>query len=138
MKSYKTLYPQICTWENLYEAWRKARKGKRSRAPAATFELNLGENLLQLQQELRGRTYRPGPYSSFYIHEPKRRLISAAPFRDRVVHHALCNVIEPLFERRFIADSYANRRGKGTHRALDRCQQYARRWPGRNGVSSGA
>jgi hypothetical protein len=63
------------------------------------------------------------------IHEPKRRLISAAPFRDRVVHHALCNCIEPLFERSFIHDSYANRLGKGTHRALDRCQQFARHYP---------
>jgi hypothetical protein len=72
--------------------------------------------------------YRPGPYHSFYIHEPKQRLISAAPFRDRVVHHALCNIIEPIFERSFIHDSYANRAGKGTHRALDRCQLFARRY----------
>ena len=71
--------------------------------------------------------YQPGPYASFPIHDPKRRLISAAPFRDRVVHHALVNVIEPLFERRFIYDTYANRKGKGTHRALDRCTRYLRR-----------
>ena len=74
------------------------------------------------------QTYRPGPYASFNIHEPKRRLISAAPFRDRVVHHALCNVIEPAFERSFIDHSYANRVGKGTHRALDACQAFARRY----------
>ncbi|MCL4299466.1 MAG: reverse transcriptase/maturase family protein [Anaerolineae bacterium] len=74
------------------------------------------------------QSYRPGPYASFYIHEPKRRLISAAPFRDRVVHHALCNLIEPIFERSFIADSYANRLGKGTHRALAQCQALARRY----------
>jgi len=122
------LYLQICTWENLYLAWRKARKGKRGRVPAATFEFDLEANLLQLQRELETRTYRPGPYTSFYIHDPKRRLISAAPFRDRVVHHALCNLVEPLFERRFIFDSYANRVGKGTHRALDRCQRFARRF----------
>ena len=128
MKSYKHLYPQVCTWENLYAAWRKARLGKRGRAPAATFEYRLEEKLLQLQRELRDQSYRPGPYSNFYIHEPKRRLISAAPFRDRVVHHALCNVIEPLFERRFIHDSYANRVGKGSHKALDRCQEYMRRF----------
>ena len=73
------------------------------------------------------RRYRPGPYRHFFIHEGKRRKISAAPFRDRVVHHALCNVIEPAFERRFIFDSYANRVGKGTHRAVDRLQQFARR-----------
>jgi retron-type reverse transcriptase len=72
---------------------------------------------------------RPRPYTSFYIHEPKRRLISAAPFRDRVVHHALCNLIEPVFERTFIADSFANRVGKGTHRALERVQKLARRFP---------
>lgn len=83
---------------------------------------------MQLQQELRDKNYRPGDYHSFYVHEPKRRLISAAPFRDRVAHHALCNVIEPLFERRFIHDSYANRVGKGTHRALDRCQEFARKY----------
>jgi RNA-directed DNA polymerase len=96
--------------------------------PAATFEFDLEGNLLQLQRELEDKTYRPGSYTSFYIHDPKHRLISAAPFRDRVVHHALCNVIESLFERRFIFDSYANRVGKGTHRALDRCQQFARRF----------
>jgi hypothetical protein len=70
----------------------------------------------------------PGRYQSFYIHEPKRRLISAAPFRDRVVHHALCNLIEPIFERSFIFDSFANREGKGTHRALARSQGFARRY----------
>ncbi len=73
-------------------------------------------------------SYKPGAYRSFYIRDPKRRLISAAPFRDRVVHHALCNVIGPLFERTFIGDSYANRVGKGTHAALDRCQSFAQRY----------
>jgi retron-type reverse transcriptase len=128
MKSYRHLYPRVCDWNNLYWAWCKARRGKRGHAPAATFEFDLEGNLCRLQRELESKSYRPGAYSSFYIHEPKRRLISAAPFRDRVVHHALCNVIEPLFERRFIYDSYANRVDKGTHRALDRCQQFARRY----------
>ena len=84
---------------------------------------------MALQNDLLGQTYQPGPYHSLYIHEPKRRLISAAPFRDRVVHHALCQIIEPVFERLFIHDSYANRVGKGTHRAVDRAQAYARRYP---------
>ncbi len=128
MKTYRNLYPQVCAWDNLYLAYRKARKGKRGKPPAATFEYDLEANLFQLQQELVTKTYTPGAYHSFYIHEPKRRLISAAPFRDRVVHHALCNVIEPIFERSFIHDSYANRVGKGTHRALDRAQQFARRF----------
>ncbi|MEA3309306.1 MAG: reverse transcriptase domain-containing protein, partial [Chloroflexota bacterium] len=116
------------SWDNLYLAYRKAAKGKRGKEPAARFEYRLEDNLVTLQQELRAQTYQPGAYYSFYIHEPKRRLISAAPFADRVVHHALCNVIEPRFERSFIADSYANRVGKGTHRALDRAQQFARRY----------
>lgn len=127
MNRYDDFYSQVWDWDNLLLAYRKASKGKRGKPPAASFEYHLEDNLIQLQSELRDRSYRPGRYVSFYIHEPKRRLISAAPFRDRVVHHALCNVIEPLFERSFIFDSYANRAGKGTHRALDRCQRFARR-----------
>jgi retron-type reverse transcriptase len=121
-------YAQVCDWDNLYLAWRKAARGKRGRTAAARFEYRLEDNLVTLQEELAAQTYRPGPYASFHIHEPKKRLISAAPFRDRVVHHALCNIIEPAFERSFIADSYANRIGKGTHRALDRCQAFARHY----------
>lgn len=121
-------YQKLCSWENLWLAWRKAAKGKRGRAAAAAFEYRLEDNLLALQSELVEKSYQPGGYSSFYIHEPKRRLISAAPFRDRVVHHALCQIIEPLFEKSFIHDSYANRVGKGTHRALDRAQQYTRQY----------
>lgn len=128
MKSYKHLYPQIYSFENLYQAFRKARRGgKRKKESVAAFELDLEANLWQLHEELRTQTYHPGPYHNFYFQERKRRLISAAPFRDRVVHHALCNVIEPIFERRFIYDSYACRVGKGTHRALDRAQEFARR-----------
>lgn len=117
-------YADLHTWENLYVAYRKAAKGKRGRRPAATFEFKLEDNLIQLQEELATETYRPGAYVNFTIYEPKRRLISAAPFRDRVVHHALCQVIEPAFERSFIDHSYANRVGKGTHRALDTCQRW--------------
>lgn len=119
---------QVYAWDNLWLAWRRASRGKRGRPAAAGFEYHLEDNLVALQHELQTRTYCPGAYHSFTIREPKRRLISAAPFRDRVVHHALCNVIEPLFERSFIFDSYANRVGKGTHRALDRAQAYARRF----------
>jgi RNA-directed DNA polymerase len=118
----RTLYTQLCSWDNLTLAYREASRGKRGRLAVAQFEYRLEDNLIWLQQELQAKTYRPGDYYSFYIHEPKQRLISAAPFRDRVVHHALCNLIEPPFERSFICDSYANRVGKGTHRALDRCQ----------------
>lgn len=122
------MYEQICSWDNLLLAWHRASLGKRGQPQTAAFEHHLEEELTRLQAGLLAGTYRPGRYHSFHIHEPKRRLISAAPFRDRVVHHALCNLIAPLFDRTFVADSYANRLGKGTHRALDRAQTLARRF----------
>ena len=128
MRTYKNLYPQIYAWPNLEAAYRQARRGKRKMLPVADFEFNWEGNLLRLQESLRDRSYQPGSYHSFYIHDPKKRLISAAPFRDRIVHHALCNLIESIFERSFCYDSYANRAGKGTHRALDRCTYFARRY----------
>jgi retron-type reverse transcriptase len=120
-------YADLYTWDNLYRAYQRAARGKRSRQAAARFEFKLEDNLIQLQDELADESYQPGPYTHFTIHEPKRRLISAAPFRDRVVHHALCQSIEPAFERSFIHHSYANRVGKGTHRALDACQHWLQR-----------
>ena len=123
------MFEKLTSWDNLLLAYRKAGKGKRGHANVAEFEHHLEDNLLELQFELTTKTYQPGPYASFHIHEPKRRLISAAPFRDRVVHHALCNLIEPIFERGFIFDSYANRLGKVTHRALNRAQEFARKYP---------
>jgi RNA-directed DNA polymerase len=128
-RTYDNLFPALTSFENLYQAYHKAARGKRGQPAVAAFEFDLESNLLRLQGELGSRTYRVGGYYSFYIRETKRRLISAAPFRDRVVHHALCNVIEPIFERTFIADSYANRVGKGTHCALDRAQTLARCYP---------
>ena len=122
------MFSIIAGWDNLLLAYQKAGRGKRGRGSVAAFEYHLEDNLYRLQEELQTQSYRPGGYNSFFIHEPKRRLISAAPFRDRVVHHALCNVIEPLFEPGFIEDSYANRVGRGTHRARNRCQEYARRF----------
>ncbi len=129
MKTYKNSYPQIYAYENLHTAGRLAARGKRRSPEVAGFEYHLIDNLLQLEEELRAQSYRPGPYRHFYIREPKLRRISAAPFRDRVVHHALVRQIEPIFEARFIADSYACRVGQGTHAALNRCQQMARRYP---------
>jgi RNA-directed DNA polymerase len=123
------MYRKLSSWENLLLAYRKASKGKRGHPNVAAFEHRFEDHLFELEDELRNFSYSPGKYRSFHIHEPKRRLISAAPFRDRVVHHALCNLIEPIFERSFIHDSYANRVGKGTHRALNRAQKFARRYP---------
>ena len=127
MKRYGDLYPQICAFDNLLEAARKARKGKRTKPNVARFDFQLERELFRLRTELTEKTWQPGPYTSFFIYEPKKRLISAAPYRDRVVHHALCNIIEPLFERGFIHDSYANRKDKGTHRAVDRYTEFCRK-----------
>ena len=121
-----TLYEQLCDFENLYLAFRAARRGKRGQENVAAFERRLEPELFALQEALRSQTYAPGAYRSFYRTESKRRKISAAPFHDRVVHHALMQVIEPMFERKFIFDSYANRIGKGTHHALDRCTHFLR------------
>lgn len=123
------LFEQVCDFANLVIAYYRARLGKRSQENVADFDYFLEWELLRLRDELRAGTYLPGPYRRFHLTDPKPRLISAAPFRDRVVHHALCNVIEPIFERRFIPDSYANRLGKGIHQALDRCTWLARRHP---------
>ncbi len=94
----------------------------------ARFHYALERELCLLHEELAAKTYRPGPYRTFHIYEPKVRLISAAPYRDRVVHHAVTNILGPIFERSFHPNSYACRVGKGTHGAVDRCQQLARRY----------
>lgn len=119
---------ELCSWENLLLAAERAARGKHGSPSAAAIDYGREEQLLDLRSELNAETWTPGGYCSFYIHDPKRRLISAAPFRDRVVHHALCNLTEAPFERGFIHDSYANRVGKGTHRALARLQQFQRRF----------
>jgi len=91
------------------------------------FNSELERNLLQLQEELRDGTWMPGAYRDFYVYEPKMRMVSSAPYRDRVVHHALCRVLEPIFEAKFIDDSYACRVGKGTHAAADRYTEFSRK-----------
>ena len=126
MKRYGYLWPHIVDFSNLLAASRQAQKGKRFRDNILRFNYDLENQLIRLQQELLTKTYRPGDYTTFHVKEPKPRLISAAPYRDRVVHHALCNVIMPIFERTFIHDSYANRVGFGSHRALKRFTQFTR------------
>ncbi|MEM9089864.1 MAG: RNA-directed DNA polymerase [Cyanobacteria bacterium P01_F01_bin.53] len=126
MKRYGDLWPQIIEFENLLLAARKAQRGKRFRDNVLAFNYNREQELLRLHQSLKAQTYQPGKYQTFQVYSPKPRLISAAPYRDRVVHHALCNIISPIFERTFIFDSYANRTGFGTHRALRRFTHFAR------------
>ncbi len=128
-KQFDNLFPQITDFANLHFAWRKAARGKRFQQAASAFEMNLEDNLIRLQRQLEEQSWQPGGYRSFRIRDPKPRLVSAAPFCDRVVHHALCNVLEPIYEPVFIKDSYANRQGKGTHAALDRAQGCIRSYP---------
>lgn len=127
MKTYNNLYGKICSFENLLKAAKKAELGKRFRENVARFNVNLEKELVQLRRELLNQSYQPGPYRHFIVYESKKRLISAAEYRDRVVHHALCNIIEPIFDRIFIYDSYACREEKGTHRAVARFSEFARR-----------
>ncbi|HEY9618947.1 MAG TPA: hypothetical protein V6C78_01180 [Crinalium sp.] len=108
MKRYGNLWPQVTDFSNLLRAAQKAQKGKRFRDNVLAFNHNLEAELIQLQLELETKTYIPGSYKTFQIHEPKRRLISAAPYRDRVVHHALCNIIAPILEKTLIFNTYAN------------------------------
>ncbi len=119
---------QLVSFENLWLAYRKASKGKRGKPYVAQFEKKVADYLVVLQHELISQTYQPGAYHHFRIYEPKLRKISAAPFRDRVIHHALCNLIEPVFDARFIPNSYANRTDKGTHRAIDQFQYYSKKY----------
>jgi retron-type reverse transcriptase len=126
MKRHANLWPQVINFGNLMDAAEKARKRKSSHRSVIQFEYRLEEELVNLQDELCEKTYQPGAHRSFYIYEPKKRMISASPYRDRVVHHALCNVIGPVFERTFTRDSFANRVGYGTHRALRRFTEMAR------------
>jgi retron-type reverse transcriptase len=126
MKRFGNLWSDIISFQNLLYSSRKAQKGKRYRDNVLSFNYNLENEILTLQSELKNHTYQPGDYRIFHIFEPKPRLISAAPYRDRVVHHALCNVIAPILERTLIYDTYANRTGFGSHRALRRFTKFAR------------
>jgi len=122
------LFEHFANFSALHAAATRAVAGKRKKPGAAAFFANLEPGLLRLEQELRDQSYRTGRYLEILVRDPKRRVVSAAPFRDRVVHHALHSVVGPIFEQGFIADSYANRLGKGTHRAVARYEYYRNRF----------
>ena len=123
MTEQTNLWDKVTRFENIYHAYLKARKGKRKRPEVALFELELENNLFAIQQGLQTNTYQLGEFRQFTIYERKPRLISAAPFADRVVHHALINVTEPLLDKQFIKNSYACRKQKGVHKAVKQYQQ---------------
>ncbi|NQV12314.1 RNA-dependent DNA polymerase [Candidatus Uhrbacteria bacterium] len=124
---YYDLFSRITSIENLFIAWERFRKGKRSRQDVMFFERYLEDNLFALQAELASGVYQHSPYDRFTIHDPKQRTIHKADVKDRVVHQAIVNVIELIFEKRFIYDSYSCRVGKGTHAAIRRLQTFLRK-----------
>lgn len=126
-KTYRNLFPKLCEYDNLLLAFIKARKRKTTKAYVQRFEMKLSQELIKLQWELLTGTYAPAPLTIFTVRDPKTRKISASHFRDRVVHHAICNLIEPIFESRFIYDTFANRKGKGTSGTLERFDIFLRR-----------
>lgn len=133
-KTYNGLFDQIIGFDELYAAYLRARSGKRSSWPCRRFEQDLEGELIQLQNELIWGQYRTSGYRSFYVSEPKRRKITALKrFRDRVVQQAVHEVIEPIWEARFIPHSYACRPGRGTHAGADAAQQMLRECLQRNG-----
>jgi len=121
-----SLFERIADFENLRRAYLGARKRKHYRSSILKFGYKLEENLLALRRELIRKTYRHGGYREFVVTDSKKRIIKAAPFRDRVVHHAFCNIIELILDRGFVYDSYACRRGKGTHAAVRRLESFLR------------
>lgn len=129
MKRLGGVWEQLVSFDNLHAAYRKARRGKRDRPAVRAFEWRLEAELLALQSALRSGRYRPGAYHIFTLYERKPRLIAAAPFRDRVVHHALLRVIEPSIDRRMITHSFACRRSKGVHAAVDYYQRQSQLYP---------
>jgi hypothetical protein len=123
------LFPGLTSFTSLLAAAKAAQRGKRFRPDVLAFNSRLEAELFQLQEELRSHSYQPGSYRRFEIRDPKPRTIAAAPYRDRVVHHALCAAIAPPLERRFLRTTFANRLGYGSHRALRRFLQASRAHP---------
>ncbi|OGR22844.1 MAG: RNA-dependent DNA polymerase [Desulfobacterales bacterium RIFOXYA12_FULL_46_15] len=124
MKRYGQLYEKIISFQNILLASRKARKGKRFIRGTALFEVELEKNIFKIIQDLELKTYTPGEFRDFYIYDPKMRLISAAPYYDRVIHHAVMNIVEPLVSKSYIDDSYACITGRGTHKAVERYKKF--------------
>ena len=126
MKRATSLFNQIVSYENVRLAWLKARKGKRSKPVVRNFYKNVNLNLEKVQKNLKSNPPVLSSYTQFTIFDPKERVISVVPFVDRVMHHAIMNVLEPVFERQFIFHAYACRKGKGSHKAVNYAFKKAR------------
>jgi hypothetical protein len=125
-RTIKNLWEDLIQFESLYSAYLRARASKRYQPEVLKYTSNVEENIVNLQNHLIWNSWRPGKPREFVVFEPKRRAIQAPPFGDRVLHHALVGLVEPFFEDRFIYDSYACRRNKGTQRAVNRVQHFIR------------
>jgi len=126
-ETYSDIFPQIAGFKSLHEGYREARKGKRYNDEVLKFSDNIESNLLNLSRDLKPGDYRPKGFKEFEIFDPKHRVIEAPYFRDRVVHRSMYHTLEPLFENRFIYDSFACREGKGTHEGVDRTHYFLRK-----------
>lgn len=127
-KKYRNLFHKIVDIDNLRDAYKKALKGgNRYSDGHLNFKENLEANLYILQQQMIHESYKLGEYKSFFVYEPKKRAINCLPFRDRVVQHAINNVIEPIFEKTFYSTSYACRKNKGTHKGINKVQAQLRK-----------
>jgi len=124
MKTHKNLYEKIYSKKNLILAWRKARKGKKQKEYVIDFENDLLLNINTLHNELQNQSYFPSPLENFVVRDPKTRKISKSDFRDRIIHHVICNIIEPIFDKTFIYDNCANRKGKGNLFAINRFHNF--------------
>ena len=127
MKRYGNLFGKVCDYSVLHSAFKRAFRGSGRTDEACRFCFHLEKELLLLKEEIVEGSYKPAPYRYFRIYDPKERVISVAGFRDRVVHHAIVGILEPIFEPVFIYDSYATRKGKGSHRAVSRAQSFLKK-----------
>ncbi|OGM93958.1 hypothetical protein A2333_02050 [Candidatus Wolfebacteria bacterium RIFOXYB2_FULL_49_7] len=134
MKIYRNLFEQIISLENLFSSWEAFKSDKRKKADVMEFEQHLEMNIFQLHRDLKNKTYKHGPYAGFYISDPKQRHIHKATVRDRVVHHAIFSIINPIFEEAFIPTSFSCRVGFGSHKGVTALECMARS-TAKNGTS---
>lgn len=127
MKVYDNIFEKIISLDNLFLAWDDFKSDKKQKRDVQEFEWKLEENIFQLHRDLKSKKYRHGPYTSFYLQDPKQRHIHKARVRDRVLHHAIFTVLNPIFEETFIAHSFSCRIGKGTHKGIYAISNFGRR-----------
>lgn len=126
MKTYKRIFDSLIAPEHLFGAWDEFKKEKRNKADVMNFERDVEQHIFQLHRDLKDKIYKHGPYTAFYISDPKLRHIHKATVRDRVLHHAIFQKLNPMFEPGFIADSFSCRIGKGTHKGVERLAEMLR------------